>query len=282
MSNILIVGCGDIGYRLATTLQQRGHAVTGLKRRAFDVRPPFESFLADIREPASLQGLAFDFDTVVFIVSPDGRDAASYQVLFHDGLKNVLEHFAQSSRSPYFLMVSSTSVYGQQHGEWVDESSPTEPDTATARCLVAAERLLWQQDAAHCVVRFSGIYGPGRTWLLRRAASDEAIQQSPPSYTNRIHAEDCVGVLLFLLEKHWAGTPLQACYLASDDDPASLWEVMIWLKQRMGRLPPQALPHNDCAPQNKRCNNARLKALGYCFLYPSYQTGYDALLKEFR
>ena len=280
MSKTLIVGCGDIGYQLAITLCQKGHVVTGLKRRPFDATPPFEIFLADIRQPTSLQGLAVDFDTVVFIVSPDGRDVASYQTLFHNGLQNVLEHFAQAGSSPRVFMVSSSSVYGQQAGEWVDETSPTEPDSATARWLVAAERLLWQYDSAHCVVRFSGIYGPGRTWLLRRAASDEAIQQFPSSYTNRIHVEDCIGVVLFLLEKHWEGVPLQACYLASDDDPAPLWDVMLWLKRRMAQPAPQALPHKDCAPQNKRCSNARLKALGYRFRYPSYQNGYDKLLTE--
>jgi nucleoside-diphosphate-sugar epimerase len=282
MSKTLIVGCGDIGYQLAIQLCHKGHVVTALKRRPLDATPPFEVFLADIRQPQSLQGLAVDFDTMVFIVSPDGRDAASYQALFHDGLRNVLEHFAQAGSSPRVLMVSSTSVYGQQTGEWVDETSPTEPDSATARCLVAAERLLEQYDTSHCVIRFSGIYGPGRTWLLRRAASDEPIQHQPPSYTNRIHVDDCVGVLLFLLEKHWKGTPLQACYLASDDEPVPLWDVMLWLKRRLGQPPPQALPHTDCAPQNKRCCNARLKALGYRFRYPGYQDGYDKLLTESR
>ena len=281
MSKILIVGCGDVGFRLAVSLQQAGHEVVGLKRHAFDVAPAFEIFLADILLAPSLQGLAVDFDCVVFIVSPDGRDPASYQALFHDGLHSLLDYFAQARQSPRVFMVSSTSVYGQQMGEWIDETSPTEPDSATARWLVAAERLLWQYDASHCVVRFSGIYGPGRNWLLRRAASDEAFQKDPPTYTNRIHVEDCVGVLLFLLEQYRFGKPLQACYLASDDHPAPLWEVMAWLKESMGLLPPQAMPYDAGASQNKRCSNARLKALGYQFIYPSYESGYQALLNAF-
>lgn len=281
MSKILVVGCGDVGFRLAMSLQRAGHVVVGLKRHALAVSPVFEIFHADVCLASSLLGLSVDFDCVVFMVSPDARDPANYRALFHDGLYNLLDHFAHARTVPRVFMVSSTSVYGQQTGEWIDETSPTDPESATARWLVAAEKLLWQCDASHCVVRFSGIYGPGRNWLLRKAASDEAIQRSPPTYTNRIHVEDCVGVLLFLLEHYRLGKPLQACYLASDDTPAPLWEVMGWLKGRMGLLPPQALPYDAGATQNKRCSNARLKALGYQFLYPGYESGYQTMLNEF-
>ncbi len=225
---------------------------------------------------ATLDALPVDFDAVIFIVSPDGRQAEAYQALYELGLNNLLAHFAKGGTAPSWLMVSSTSVYGQNNGEWVDESSPTEPDSATSQWLVKAEQRLWAAGDRHCVVRFAGIYGPGRNWLIRRAAQAERIQHQPPSYTNRIHQDDCVAVLLFLLEKQLGGDKLQACYLACDNDPAPLWDVMVWIAKQYGYPPPQALDTPAEAPQNKRCSNARLMALGYRLLYPSYQDGYRA------
>lgn len=274
MARILVVGCGDIGYSVALALHGLGHRVVGLKRRPPENAPPFPILAADIRQAGSLRAVAGDFDLVLFIVSPGSRLVEAYHALYRSGLENLLAHFASVAAKPKWLMVSSTSVYGQDRGEWVDEHSPTRPLSATSQCLAAAEQLLWAADASHCVVRFSGIYGPGRDWLRRRAERGEAIQQSPPSYTNRIHRDDCVSVLLFLIAKLLAGAPLHSCYLASDHDPAPLWDVMNWLAGQYGFPAPPGLSLADDAPQNKRCGNARLTALGYEFLFPSYRNGY--------
>lgn len=274
MANILIVGCGEVGYRVGLVLHERGHRVTGLKRRPLTIDSPFPIIAADIRQASTLSVLSTDFDLVLFIVSAASRQADEYQALYQIGLNHVLAHFASARRSPRWIMVSSTSVYGQDRGEWVDEESPTEPKIVTAQLLAAAEQRIWQADASHCVVRFSGIYGPGRDWLLRRAALGESIQQQPPYYTNRIHQDDCVAVLLFLIEKQLAGARLQSCYLASDDDPASLWDVMNWIARQYYYPPPTALSVLADASQNKRCRNERLHALGYRFLFPSYRNGY--------
>ncbi|MEI8574565.1 SDR family oxidoreductase [Methylomonas sp. LW13] len=274
MAKILVIGCGDIGYPVALRLHQQGHQVTGLKRSAPAASTPFPIFIADIRLASSLVTLPSSFDAVIFIVAPDSRQAEEYQALYDVGLRNLLAHFAAAETSPFWLMVSSTSVYEQNRGEWVDETSVTEPASATSRRLAAAEKRLWIASDRSCVVRFSGIYGPGRDWLLRRVERGEGIQQQPPSYTNRIHSEDCVAVLLFLLEKQLAGVALEPCYLATDDEPAPLWEVMSWLAEQFACPQPPPLLLAPDAPQNKRCRNTRLKALGYRFLYPSYRDGY--------
>lgn len=274
MANILVVGLGDVGYPVALALDELGHQVTGLKRQLAQFSVPFPVMLADISQPASLQTLPTNFDLLLFIVSPGGRQAEAYQAVFYEGLKNLLAHFADAEQQPICLMVSSTSVYAQNQGEWVDESSETRPLAATAQWLVAAEQLLYESNKKHCVVRFSGIYGPGRDWLIRRAAGGEAIQRDPPSYTNRIHQQDCVAVLLFLANKLLAGDQLQPCYLASDNDPAPLWDVMNWIAEQYHFPMPVALNLAVDAPQNKRCSNRRLTDLGYQFQYASYRDGY--------
>jgi nucleoside-diphosphate-sugar epimerase len=179
-------------------------------------------------------------------------------------------------------MVSSTGVYGQSRGEWVDEDSAAEPANITSRLIRQAEQKLLALNPANIVVRFSGIYGPGRESLLRLAMQAPAIQQTPPYFTNRIHQQDCIEVLSFLLEQRLAGKALAQCYLASDDDPAPMWEVMTWLADRLHYPPPVVKAVDGDAGMNKRCRNARLKALGYQFHYPSYKDGYLELISARR
>jgi nucleoside-diphosphate-sugar epimerase len=275
MAKILIVGCGAIGSELAGVLSAQGHDVTGLKRRPpLSVPSPIRYFAADISSSVGLSGLDSDFTQAFFIVSPDGRDEQSYRAVYETGLDNLLARLPQTP----WLMVSSTSVYGQCQGEWVDEDSAAEPAHITGRLIRQAEQKLTALSPANIVVRFSGIYGPGRESLLRLAMQAPATQQTPPYFTNRIHQQDCVAVLSFLLEQRLAGKALAQCYLASDDDPAPMWEVMTWLADRLYCPPPVVKAVEADTGMNKRCRNARLKALGYRFRYPSYQDGYLQLI----
>jgi nucleoside-diphosphate-sugar epimerase len=270
MADILIVGCGDIGAQLGQQLIDQGHRVTGLKRRPPGADGAIRYLAADIADAAALRNVEAGFDLLFFIVAADGRDPQSYRAVYQTGVQNVLERF---SGIPC-IFVSSTSVYGQSHGEWIDETSEAEPDNPNSRLIRQAEKQVLAANAGNTVVRFSGIYGPGREYLVRLAASTPAIQQTPPYYTNRIHRDDCAGVLAFLGGQRLAGRALDSCYLASDDDPAPMWEVVSWLAERQQCLPPVVKAVGAGASMNKRCNNARLKAAGYRFLYPGYRDGY--------
>ena len=282
MAKILIIGCGSIGTQLAKVLMTKGHQVVGFKRNppVNEVATGIVYFKADISSSASLKALSLDFDFVYFIVSPDGRNQESYEAIYNLGINNLLAHFSQAEKPPQWFFISSTSVYGQTQGEWVDESSPSYPENITSQLIRSAEQRLMDLNANHVIVRFSGIYGPGREYLLRMAKQVPApdIQQTPPYYTNRIHQTDCVGVLVFLLECRLAGKALKSCYVASDDDPATTWEVMSWLAERMNTSLPSPKVMQPEADMNKRCNNQRLKALGYQFSYPSYKEGYAELI----
>ncbi|MEQ1739417.1 MAG: NAD-dependent epimerase/dehydratase family protein [Methyloglobulus sp.] len=281
MAKILIVGCGSIGYELAKTLAENGHDVTGLKRNPPPVgNENFKFIRADITSPTDLEALATDFEYVFFIVSADSRNENSYRDIYETGIDLLINKFAQTGSQAPWIFVSSTSVYGQNQGEWVDEDSATTPSKSTSLKIVNAERKLMAINPANIIVRFSGIYGPGREYLLRMAKQTPSIQQNPPYYTNRIHQRDCIGVLAFLLEKHIIGVSLEQCYLASDDDPAPLWEVMTWMTGQMRCNPPIAEIAEDDCDLNKRCRNDRLKKLGYQFLYPNYKKGYSELLHQ--
>ena len=281
MAKILIIGCGSIGTQLAHVLSANGHRVTGLKRNSpKTAADPINYFTADMTAPADLNDLATDFDTVYFIVSPDGRNEQSYRDIYESGLNHLLKHFSRAGSNPQWIFVSSTSVYGQSQGEWVDEDSIAQPANVTSQLIRQAEQKLLALNADNIIVRFSGIYGPGRESLLRMARQTLAIQQHPPYFTNRIHQQDCVGVLAFLLERRLAGVALEQCYLASDDDPAPMWEVVSWLAEHLSCQPPTVKSIDPDSVMNKRCNNQRLKALGYQFHYPGFKDGYLELISD--
>jgi nucleoside-diphosphate-sugar epimerase len=280
MDKILIAGCGAIGLDLACALADTGHQVTGLKRNPPTLgRKNLDFVKADISRSGDLDELEHDFDHVFFILSPDNRDESSYRRVYESGLDNLSEKLGNAGCKAPWIFVSSTSVYGQCQGEWVDENSATEPASMQSRILLSAEQKLLALSSDNVIVRFSGIYGPGRLFLINKAKTKPVIQVNPPYYTNRIHQRDCVAILKFLLEKRLSGTRLEQCYLASDDAPATLWEVMTWLAQTVG-LPPPVADSDKHSDMNKRCRNERIKQLGYVFEYPDFRSGYTELVSD--
>ncbi|MGY6587063.1 MAG: SDR family oxidoreductase [Wenzhouxiangella sp.] len=267
---LLIAGCGDLGQRLAARLSPDQWQISGLKRHPEGLPAGIHAVAADLTKPDTLAPLASErFDAVVFQATPSAREPAAYRQIYVDGLANLLDR-VQANR---LLFVSSTAVYGQNDGEWVDEDSPTEPTAFNGRILLEAEQLARQ--AGGIAVRFSGIYGPGRERLVEGVRQGRLrCRQHPPEWTNRIHADDCAGVLAHLL-----ALPEPApVYCASDNQPASRCDVLDWLADRLSVERPERDPSQTSAGQGKRVDNRRLRASGYHFDYPDYRSGYGALL----
>lgn len=291
MARVLLVGCGDIGSALAGVLVAQGHQVTAVKRTAPQKALPGVNYLScDITRPDQVQRIPREVDQVFVILAPGERTENHYQALFAVGLSNLLQHFASSAEerltphgaAPHWIFVSSTSVYGQHSGEWVDEESPTLPQRFNGRCLLHAEKLLHEHDASATVVRFSGIYGPGRDGLLQSVVQGKPVQYQPSYYTNRIHAEDCVHLLGYLFAQRLAGAILDKYYVASDNAPAPLGEVVTWLARQLGcAVPPAAAATSHTRGQNKRCRNKKITGLGYPFLYGDYQSGYRDIIEAY-
>ena len=275
MARILIAGCGDIGAGAGLLLAEDGHEVVGLKRHPPDNDGKISYIRADAARAEDLQNLDTRFDLVIYILAPDDRSEASYSNVFEQGVANMLAVFKRNNADARFLFVSSTSVYGQSHGEWVDEESETNPQSVTGRIILQAENAVLSAGSKNCVIRFSGIYGRSKSRLLDTVIKGGKVQYKPPYYTNRIYRGDCIGVLHFIAGKMLAGIRLDSIYLASDDDPAPKWDVYNFLAGKMGVARPEkeALPPGS--EQNKRCSNERLKRLGYRFTYKSYRDGYD-------
>lgn len=276
MERVLIAGCGYVGTALAERLAGEGRDVLALRRSAVTI-PGVTALRADLLDVDSLRALPSGITHVVYTASADATDDRSYRSAYVDGLRYLLAALhGQAVRR--VLYASSTGVYAQQDGEWVDETSAAEPIHFTGTRLLEGEGLLRRSPFPSVAVRFAGIYGPGRTRMIDAVRDGTAaIPAGPPIYSNRIHRDDCVGVLLHFLERDEA----EPLYCAVDHEPTDAGEVYRWIAARLGVAPPRV----DETPRgrygrtaNKRVRAARLLASGYRFRYPTFREGYGELI----
>jgi nucleoside-diphosphate-sugar epimerase len=275
MTTVWCVGCGDIGGGVALSLQAEGWSVLGLRRRppadrafpqaAFDVLAP------RAERQQALAGLPAP-DLVLYTVTPSERTESAYRAAYDTGLGQLLEVLPATVQRVF--LVSSTGVYGQNAGEAVDESSPCESTGFSGQALLAGEERLRRSGLAHTIIRLSGIYGQDRQRNLHRLRAGVPVQRDPPAWTNRIHREDAIGFVSFLMRRYVAGHPLESLYIGTDNEPVPDWEVLSWLAGFLGLPAPQ--PGEGGGDQNKRCLNARLRASGYRLAYPDFRSGYAA------
>jgi nucleoside-diphosphate-sugar epimerase len=282
--NCLIVGCGYVGLPLGRELVQLGHEVFGLRRhasgenelKATGIRP----LIADVTRPETLAKLPREFDWVVNCVASRGGSAEDYRRIYLEGTCHLLEWLAASPPQK-LVYTSSTSVYGQTDGSWVNETSPVEPMVKTAKVLLETESALLAAVADRkvpaVIMRVAGIYGPERGHGFKQFLKSEArIEGDGTRYLNMIHRDDVVGCLLAAL-KH--GQPGEI-YNAVDDEPVSQLDFFQWLAEELGMDLPPSVPENSGENRkrgvtNKRVSNRKLKTeLGYSFKYPNFRSGY--------
>ena len=277
---VLIVGCGDIGTRFAKILPD-SFVVTGLRRNP----PANTAYLryqtCDVTDPQQLDSILKQsaFDVILVTMTPSAATDAGYAQAYVQTCKNLTASLKAHQRKPRLLVfVSSTGVYGQNDGGWVDENSPTEPDSFSGKRLLEAEQVILDGGFDSTVVRFSGIYGPGRYRLLDQVLQGRA--QLSLQMTNRIHVDDCAAVIAHLVGLRQA---LDAVYIASDSTAASMAEVVTWLAQQLGvviSVPPESIAELGNKGSNKCCSNRRLLASGFVLRYSGYREGYQELIRD--
>jgi len=280
MARILIAGCGDVGTELGVRLTQDGHTVWGLRRHCDTLPSSFHAFPADLTKPETLSALPPALDVVFYTAAPSSSSVDNYRATYVDGIRHLLTALAtQGHNVQRFIFTSSTGVYAQEAGEWVDETSPTEPIHFSGRELLVGEQVVLNSSFPATVVRLAGIYGPGRTRLIDSVRKGTAVcTDGPPVYTNRIHRDDCAGVLQHVMQL----TQPDRLYLAVDHEPADQCVVLGWIALQLGLPPPREETATDAQAglhrSNKRCRNTQLIETGYVFHYPTFREGYQALL----
>ncbi|MEW9624024.1 NAD-dependent epimerase/dehydratase family protein [Rhodanobacter geophilus] len=271
---ILLAGCGDLGLRVAARLLAQGHETWALRRTPPPQGGPGLRWLgADLAQPHTLGGLPAGITRVVYLPAPDARDKAAYRALFVDGLRHLLE--ALDGRAlRQVLLVSSSAVYGEHDGDWVDEDTPPAPAGFNGALLLEAEQWLAAQAVPSTVLRLAGLYGPGRLQLVERLRGGALrVPREVPHWANRIHVDDAAAAVAHLLRLPVPG-PL---YLGVDDTPLPLDELYDFLAQLVDAPPPPEGPA-PAGVGSKRLSNARLRASGWMPQWPDARDGYAALL----
>ena len=279
-ATVLVAGCGDLGCELGRRLVGDGVATAGLRRSSEPLPHGIATIAADVTQAGTLEQLAaFRPSILVYSVAADSSSDDSYRRHYVDGLRNMLAAL-QGAPLRHVFFVSSTRVYGQQAGAGdetaLDENVAAAPADFGGRRLLEAEALLQDLPCGHTVLRLSGIYGPGRSRMLRLAA-DLAAWPADNRWTNRIHRDDAAAFIAFLIRRVLAGEAVQDCYIVSDSEPAPQYTVLQWLAQQLGHdgLAVVAPP----AAGGKRLDNARMQQSGFRLAYPDYRTGYSALMR---
>jgi nucleoside-diphosphate-sugar epimerase len=290
-----ILGCGYVGIELGRQLDAAGHDVLGVRRSEAGVAAIEDAGLdavrADVTDAAALESVP-DVDWLVFAASSGGRGADAAREIYVEGLRTVIETFGDRSSSPERLVyTSSTGVYGDHDGEWVDEETPIDPTTEKTEVLAEAERVALVEGAEYgldgTVARYAGLYGPDRYRLQRYL--DGPVTEG---YLNMIHREDAAGAVCHLLLEDALRDDV---LLVVDDEPVDKWEFADWLAAKCGRPEPPkqtteeriaagalSTPAKRRIRTSKRCSNDRLHRIGYELSYPTFRSGYRLAIQEFR
>ncbi|GIX04374.1 MAG: hypothetical protein KatS3mg114_0243 [Planctomycetaceae bacterium] len=295
MARKLVLGAGYLGSRVANRWAEQGHQVHVVTRSPEKAQRfgqcGWQVHQGDITQPESLASLAtWTFDTVLYAVGYDPRSGIPRAVVTLQGLQHMIALLA--NRTARWIHISTTGVYGQQDGAWVDEASPCSPQHEAGQLAWQAEQAVhagWsercQGGGSYCLLRLAGIYGPER--LLARGADlrrGEPLAGSPDAWLNLIHVEDAVTAVLRCeqilgSERLASGSVVLVC----DDHPVLRGEYYAYLAQLLGAPPPvfdpSRAPRQGSGGLNKRCCNRRLRAeLQVPLTYPTYIHGLSALL----
>ncbi|MCF7667657.1 MAG: NAD-dependent epimerase/dehydratase family protein [Akkermansiaceae bacterium] len=255
---LLLIGHGYLGAAVARVFREAGWDVM-----PFSLSGGEGSLACDVADRAAVDHLPVA-DFIIHCAASGRGGAEAYQRVYVDGCRNLTEKFPGVP----FLFTSSTSVYSQTDGSVVTEESPTEPDRETGRLLLEAERITL--DAGGIVARLAGIYGPGRSVILRKFLSGEAvIEEDGRRYLNQIHRDDAARAIL-----HLATSGVQkAVFNVSDSMPLTQIECYRRLSEIFDLPMPPSGPRDLDRKRgwtHKRVSNAKLQACGWQPIFPCF------------
>jgi nucleoside-diphosphate-sugar epimerase len=282
-TDVLIVGCGDIGERVAGLERAAGRQVTGLIRSEASVRrlraAGIQPITADLDMPASVHNLPARGALIYYFAPPPGKGVA-------DPRMETFVSILNASRLPTrVVLISTTGVYGDCRGEWVTEDRPPNPQADRARRRLAAETSLrrWSEKSGVPIVilRVPGIYGRGYLPEARLRAGEPVLREEESPFSNRIHADDLARAC-FIAGHHASPGIL---YNVSDGHPTTMTDFFYRVSDALGIPRPPAITLEQARRQlgegmlsylaeSKRIDNRRLREeLGVALMYPDLAAG---------
>jgi nucleoside-diphosphate-sugar epimerase len=285
--NLFCFGLGYSALALARRLSIDGWRIAGTARTSEKIdelsREGFAAIPFDRASwPDALQATLEQADAVLVSTPPDEHG----DPVLHAGADRL---HALASRWRWLGYLSSTGVYGDKQGGWVDETTPPAPSGPRSARRLDAE-IAWQAFAAETgaplhIFRIAGIYGPGRNPLEALRAGTARRFDKPGQIFSRIHVDDLAAVLTASIAHPSPGAVYNVC----DDEPASQADVIAYGAQLLGLAPPPLEAFAAAEPtlsdmaksfyrDSKRVRNDTIKReLGVTLAYPTYREGLNAL-----
>ncbi len=281
----LIFGYGYLGKPVAQHWREDEwsvHTVTRSEAHSKEIQSlGIYPIVADVTNPSTLSNLP-TIDTVLFAVGYDRTSDKTIDEVYVGGARNVLDALPKDTGR--FIYISTTGVYGDAGGDWIDETTPPNPSRPGGKASLAAEELIRASSFADraVILRLAGIYGPGRLPYLKQLQEGEAIAAPKAGYLNLIHVYDAARIVQLLSDpmREISGP---VTYCVSDGHPVVRSEYYREVARRLGAPeptftdPPGGSPRAARAASDKRVNNAQLTSdLQIELLYPTYREGLAA------
>ena len=280
IKKIAITGCGHIGKLLAQKLLDKNIAVAGYVSGEASLAEcnnrhiPCE--IIDLDKP--LQNINLAGQHVIYLVPPPRSGKTDTRIT------NYL-HAVEKLKPEKFVLISTTGVYGDCKGAWVDESRPLNPIADRAFRRADAERQVQQfcqrLDIPLAILRVPGIYGPGKIPLARIRSGLPIVNQKDSPFTNRIHADDLVNVC----QQALLDSMITGIYNVTDGHPGTMYEYFTGVAAAMNLPAPPAISLEEAQQQlskgmlsymaeSRRINNKKLlKDFELILQYPHLQEG---------
>lgn len=287
MKQVLIIGCGDVGQRVATLHAAFGRRVTGVVRSREGQRrltqAGIASLMADLDEPPSLRGLPTAAALLYYLAPPPSAGERDTR------MEHLLASLDPAAPPSQIVYVSTTGVYGDCGGAWITERQPVNPRAARSRRRLAAESALraWGEAFGVPVVilRVPAIYGPGRLPVERIRQRLPVVREEESPYTNRIHADDLARVCLAAGERDVAGV-----FNVSDGHPTTMTQYFNRVADLLGLPRPPTVSMEEARrsfspgllsylEESRRLDNRKMREeLQVELLYPDLESGLPSCL----
>jgi nucleoside-diphosphate-sugar epimerase len=284
---VLIIGCGDTGRRLAAAYRNEGRQVTGVVRSEGSVRALTAAGIRPIRcdlDAGDLPSLPSGGTRTFYFAPPVDVGADDVRI------ERLLEHLELTGLPARFLYMSTTGVYGDCEGRWIDENEPLKPSTYRAQRRISAEQAVQRWCGDHGIeweiLRVPAIYGPGRLLTERLKSGMPTVRPEECSYTNRIHIDDLVTVCHEVM----ARAPAGSVYNVSDGNPSTITDYLFLLAELTGSPKPPLISMQEAErmlspsimsfmKESKRIKNDKLlQETGITLRHPDLQSGLKASL----
>lgn len=286
MKNVLIVGCGDIGERVAALEKGDGSRVMGLARSEGSAERlrsgGIEPIRGDLDEPVTLTGLPTVGTVLYYFAPPPAMGVIDTR------MKALLDTLTARNLPARIVLISTTGVYGDCGSAWVTEERRPQPGTDRARRRLSTEQGLRRRAGEFklpwVILRVPGIYGPGRLPLERLRRGEPVLREEEAPFTNRIHADDLARVCVAASRRGEAGS----VYNVSDGEPSTMTDYFYQVADFFGLPRPPAISLEEARKrlspgmvsylsESRRIDNGRMvQKLGIQLVYPDLQRGLKA------